>query len=171
MMYTLWSLAVLYIKEQRTLPFIGFGVGSDVIYDITHDIIGKKELGVFPSDKKKKLEAYTITNLLSTLWHMHICMNACSICVCRQTCMIMCVYVCMYIGTNAWVYMYVCMYVDKHKILCISQCIQRDGYVYMHRCVAVGGTTWIYVCLCTCTVTCILTECHSWQDFFQTRKT
>ena len=39
-MYNLWNVAVLYIKEQSALPFIGFGVIHDIIGDITYDIIG-----------------------------------------------------------------------------------------------------------------------------------
>ena len=38
-MYTLWNLAMLYIKEQSIQPFIAFGVSCDVIGDITQDVI------------------------------------------------------------------------------------------------------------------------------------
>ena len=39
-MYTLWNLAVLYIKEQSAPPFIGFEVNHDVIGVVMHDVTG-----------------------------------------------------------------------------------------------------------------------------------
>ena len=39
-MYTLWNLAVLYIKEPNTAAYITFGSSDDVIDDITDDVIG-----------------------------------------------------------------------------------------------------------------------------------
>ena len=41
-MYTLWNLAMLYIKEPNAPPYIDLGASWDVIDDIMNNVIGIK---------------------------------------------------------------------------------------------------------------------------------